>query len=242
MWKETDIKKIIARLKKRESVEKVARIFNVSKGSIYALIHSRGYDLYCLKHQLPMPDAKVKKYEKQQNAKKLKKELKLKKLQEQREIILKNKQKEKTKRTTRLIRLADMWREGLTCKEIGDLEGGLTRSRISQLLENYNKEFPNTPVLQDKRRPSKNSIRKKNMIDRGKTTLEFRKQGKNYTEIGKLLGVSPVAVKNSLVRYCCQNNIPLPESELKIKKACKKIKNKTTKKIKLKNKRKNTKK
>jgi DNA-binding NarL/FixJ family response regulator len=232
MWKDTDVKKIIARLKKCEPVERVAKAFNVNKGSIYALIHSRGFDLYSLKHQLPTPEEKVKKYETRVNAKLLKKKLRLQKIQERKERILATRQKQKAERTARLMRLADLWRQGLTCKEIGDLEGGLTRSRISQLLENYNKEFPSTPVLQDKRRPGKSSTRKKNMMTRGQTVLEYRQQGKNYTEISKLLGVSPTAAKNSLAYYCGQSNIPLPESESKtikipgrpkIKKAAKKI-------------------
>jgi predicted DNA-binding protein YlxM (UPF0122 family) len=161
MWKESDIKKIITRLKKNKSVDSVANAFNVSKGSIYALIKSRGYDLHSLKNQLPTPDKRVQEYEMRQNAKAMKKQLKLKKIQERKERILAIQQKEKIERTKRLIRLADLWRQGLTCQEIGKLEGGLTRSRISQLLQKYNKEFPENQVLQNKRIRSKNTERKK---------------------------------------------------------------------------------
>ncbi|MDR2169280.1 MAG: hypothetical protein LBP59_03980 [Planctomycetaceae bacterium] len=210
MWKDSDVKKILTRLKKRESVESVAKAFNVNKGSIYTLIHSRGYDLYSLKHQLPTPDEKTQKYEMRQNEKLMKRKLRLQKLQEKKERNLAIRQKEKAERIARLVRLADMWRQGLTCREIGVLEGGLTRSRISQLLENYNKEFPKTPVLQEKRRSAKSLLRKTNMLARGKVIFEYRQKGKKYVDIAKTLGISSPLVKSSLAYYCAQNKLAAP--------------------------------
>ncbi|MDR1477317.1 MAG: hypothetical protein LBJ00_00065 [Planctomycetaceae bacterium] len=207
------MKKIIASLQKNESVTQVAEAFGVNKGSIYALIHSRGYDLYSLKHHLPAPKDKIKKYEMYQKTKSEKKELRLKEIQERREKNLAIQKKQKAERTARLIRLAGLWRQGLTCREIGELEGGLTRSRISQLLEKYNKEFPETPVLQNKQKPIKNSSRKTSMTARGKIIFEYRQNNKKYVEIGKILGLSPTLIKISLVHYCEQKNIPLPRSE-----------------------------
>ncbi|MDR1052664.1 MAG: hypothetical protein LBL39_00660 [Planctomycetaceae bacterium] len=181
------MKKIIARLKKGDPIEKVAEAFNVNNGSIYAVVRSRGYDLYCLKHKLPIPEDRIKEYEMRQQAKQKKKELRLKKFLEQKEKNFIIRQEQRAKRNVRLIRLADMWRQGLTCSEIGEIEGGLTRSRISQLLEKYNKEFPETPVLQDKQRSGKNSSRKERMMARGKIIFEYIQNGKKYVEIGKIL-------------------------------------------------------
>jgi DNA-binding CsgD family transcriptional regulator len=220
MWKESDIDKIIARLKRRESVEKVARTFNVNKGSIYALIHSRGYDLYCLKHQLPTPEDKIRQYEMLQDVKMEKRKLRLKRIQERREKMIATKQKQKTDRAARLMRLADMWRQGMTCREIGVEEGGLTRSRISQLLYNYNKEFPETPLQLNKRRQGKN-IKKTKMLSHGKAAFEYRQKGKNFNEIAKTLEISPAMVKSALKHYCSQNKLTEPGQTTPRKKSVK---------------------